>query len=278
MSQKVPSPIWFGISAVFHYLGPSFAVLLFPSIGVLGIAWFRVTSAALVFAPFTRPWSYIREANRQKRLLIFMLGFCLAIMNVAFYLALDRLPMNLVAAMEFVGTIGVALYGVHTFRNVVALVLAVCGVVLMIDVKWVSDPAGLLWALLNASLFVGYILLGHKAAQSGASEGIRLLGASMAIAGIALLPIGFIEAMQVFGSLPLVLAGIAVGLCSSVIPYLCDQLAMARLPRASFALMLALLPAMATIIGALVLSQIPSPQDLIGIVLVMVGIAVHQPA
>lgn len=278
LSRKVPSPVWFGISAIFHYLGPSFAVLLFPAIGVLGVAWFRVTAAALIFAPFTRPWSYIRDASRQRRFLIFMLGFCLAIMNVAFYLALDRLPMSLVAAMEFVGTIGVALFGVHTFRNIAALAMAVCGVALMIDVTWVSDPIGLIWALLNASLFVGYILLGHRAAESGAGEGIRLLGASMAIAGIALLPVGFMEAVQVFGSIPLVLAGIAVGLCSSVIPYLCDQLAMARLPRASFALMLALLPAMATIIGAVVLSQIPSFQDLAGIALVMVGVAVHQPA
>ncbi|HEY4164228.1 MAG TPA: EamA family transporter, partial [Dongiaceae bacterium] len=69
-----------------------------------------------------------------------------------------------------------------------------------------------------------------------------------------------------------------VGVCSSVIPYICDQLAMARLPRASFALLLALLPATATVIGAVVLGQIPSPRDLTGIALVMVGIAWHRPA
>jgi inner membrane transporter RhtA len=69
-----------------------------------------------------------------------------------------------------------------------------------------------------------------------------------------------------------------VGVCSSVIPYVCDQLAMSRLPRASFALMLALLPATATIIAAIVLAQIPSQQDLAGIALVMIGIAIHRPA
>lgn len=76
----------------------------------------------------------------------------------------------------------------------------------------------------------------------------------------------------------LILAGIGVGVCSSVIPYICDQLAMSRLPRASFALLLALLPATATLVAAIVLAQIPSVRDLIGIALVMIGVAVHRPA
>jgi inner membrane transporter RhtA len=74
-----------------------------------------------------------------------------------------------------------------------------------------------------------------------------------------------------------VLAGMGVGIASSVVPYVCDQLAMSRLPRASFALMLALLPAAATVIGAIVLQQIPNFSDIVGILLVMGGIAVHQP-
>lgn len=278
MSSRIPPQLWFSISAVFHYLGPSFAVLLFPAIGVLGVAWFRVTTAALVFAPMTRPWVVIREADTRKRILLVGLGACLAVMNVSFYLALERLPMSLVAAMEFVGTLGVALYGLRSGRNLLALVLAVIGVLVLIDVKWASDLVGLGWAALNALLFVGYIILGHKAAEQGAKEGIHTLGASMMIAGIVLVPVGLIEAVRAFDSMSLVLAGIGVGICSSVIPYVCDQLAMARLPRASFALMLALLPATATVIAAVVLVQIPSLQDLAGITLVMIGIAVHRPA
>ena len=100
----------------------------------------------------------------------------------------------------------------------------------------------------------------------------------MSIAFIILIPIGFFQAIQAFGAIELVLAGIGVGVCSSVIPYICDQLAMSRLPRASFALLLALLPASATIIAAIVLAQIPSVQDIIGVLLVMVGVAVHKPA
>jgi inner membrane transporter RhtA len=198
-------------------------------------------------------------------------------MNTSFYLALDRLPMSLVAAMEFVGTIGVALYGLRTARNFTALALAVLGVFLLIDVKWSTDPLGLFWAFLNGALFVGYIVLGHEISQGGASGGVERLGAAMAMAFFFIMPIGFVQAAEAFTVPVLVLAGVAVGVCSSVIPYVCDQLAMSRLPRASFALMLALLPAMATLIGVMVLAQIPSRQDMIGVLLVTSGVAIHKP-
>jgi inner membrane transporter RhtA len=198
-------------------------------------------------------------------------------MNTSFYLALDRLPMSLVAAMEFVGTIGVALYGLRTARNLAALALTVLGVFLLIDVKWSTDPLGLFWAFLNGALFVGYIVLGHKISEGGASGGVERLGAAMTMAFFFIMPIGFVQAAEAFTMPALVLAGVAVGACSSVIPYVCDQLAMSRLPRASFALMLALLPATATLIGVMVLAQIPSGQDMIGVLLVMSGVAIHKP-
>jgi len=277
IAHSAPPHVWFGVSAVFHYLGPSFAVLLFPAVGVLGVAWMRIASAAAIFAPWTKPWRTIREADPRARFLLIGLGACLAIMNTSFYLALDRLPMSLVAAMEFVGTIGVALYGLRTARNFTALALAVLGVFLLIDVKWSTDPLGLFWAFLNGALFVGYIVLGHKISEGGASGGVERLGAAMALAFLFIMPIGLVQAAKAFTMPALVFAGIAVGICSSVIPYVCDQLAMSRLPRASFALMLALLPATATLIGVVVLAQIPSGQDVIGVLLVMFGVAIHKP-
>ena len=277
IAHSAPPHAWFGVSAIFHYLGPSFAVLLFPAVGVLGVAWMRIASAAAIFAPWTKPWRTIKQADARTRFLLIGLGACLAVMNTSFYLALDRLPMSLVAAMEFVGTIGVALYGLRTARNFTALALAVLGVFLLIDVKWSTDPLGLCWAFLNGALFVGYIVLGHKISEGGASGGVERLGAAMAMAFFFIMPIGFVQAAEAFTMPVLVLAGIAVGACSSVIPYVCDQLAMSRLPRASFALMLALLPATATLIGVMVLAQIPSGQDMIGVLLVMSGVAIHKP-
>jgi inner membrane transporter RhtA len=277
-STTIPPQAWFGISAVFHYLGPSFAVLLFPAVGVLGVAWLRIGSAALVFAPLTRPWRLIASATRQDRILLVALGACLAAMNCSFYLALARLPISLVAVIEFVGTIGVALYGMRTRRNLAALALAVSGVLLLIELRLSSDAFGLLWAGLNGSLFVLYVVLGHRIAASGASAGVERLGAAMLIAFVAVFPVGLFQALAAFRTPWLLLAGCGVGVCSSVIPYICDQLAMSRLPRSSFALLLTLLPASATIIGAIVLRQIPSARDLVGIGLVMLGVALHRPA
>ena len=89
-------------------------------------------------------------------------------------------------------------------------------------------------------------------------------------------PIGLADALPALTQPRLLLAGIGVGICSSVIPYVCDQLAMARLPRATFALLLALLPASAALIGMLVLRQIPTATDAAGMLLVACRVALHQ--
>ena len=274
---SIPAPAWFLVSAVFHYLGPAFAVLLFAQIGVLGMAWLRIGVAALIFLPLTRPWRTFAHSYAATSLLLVAFGVCLAIMNCSFYLALDRLPISLVAAIEFVGTIGVALVGLRSARNVAALVVAVAGVLMLIDIRWASDPVGLGFAFLNGGLFVAYIVLGHRVSRAE-TGGLTGLGAAMAVAFVVVLPVGFGQALPAFSSPMLLMAAAGVGICSSVIPYICDQFAMARLPRATFALMLALLPAVATLIGAIVLRQIPEMKDLAGVALVVAGVAMHKPA
>src|SRR4030081_3161417 len=139
VSTRGPPQTWFIISAVFHYLGPSFAVLLFPAVGVFGVAWFRIASAAVVFAPITRPWRLFARMDKQERHLLVGMGTCLALMNCCFYLALARLPISLVAAIEFVGSIGLALYGMRTPRHRVALGIAIAGIFILIHVRWSAD-------------------------------------------------------------------------------------------------------------------------------------------
>jgi inner membrane transporter RhtA len=275
--QRLPPQAWFGVSAVFHYLGPAFAVLLFPRVGVLGVAWLRIAAAAAVFAPMTRPWRVFAAADPARRRLLLAFGITLAAMNCCFYLALERLPIGLVAAIEFVGTLVVALLGMRTRRNVGALTLALLGVALLLHLRWSSDSQGLFWAVLNGLLFVIYIVLGHRLARSGAGAGILNLGTAMLVAFVVVFPIGATQALAAFGHPLLIAAGFGVGVASSVIPYVCDQIAMSRLPRASFALLLSLLPACAAIIGAIVLRQIPTARDALGIVLVMSGVALHEP-
>lgn len=100
----------------------------------------------------------------------------------------------------------------------------------------------------------------------------------MLVALLTITPLGLMDAIPTFTQPRLLLAGIGVGICSSVIPYVCDQLAMARIPRATFALLLSLLPACATLMGIVVLRQLPATIEWAGIFLVGMGVAVHQEA
>jgi inner membrane transporter RhtA len=275
--------VFFLISAVFHYLGPSLAVLLFARVSVLGVAWLRIASAALVFAVWRRPWRWLPVLRSGRRLrLLLGLGAVLAAMNTCFYLAVARLPLSTVGSIEFLGTVLLAAAGARTRRNAAALTVTTTGVALVTAVRLSGHPLGFAFAFGNCVLFMLYVILGHRIASVRATRpgdgpgGIDLLAASMLVAAAAVTPAGLASALPAFRHPYLLLAGAGVGLCSSVIPYVTDQLAMARLPRATFALMLALLPVFATVIGAIVLRQFPTPQDLAGIALVTLGVAVHD--
>ncbi|MPZ85827.1 MAG: EamA family transporter [Actinophytocola sp.] len=271
--KRVPPHAYFLVSAVFHYLGPAFAVLLFTRVDVLGVAWLRIASAAVIFAVWRRPWRVWRFLDRSTRWLLIAWGAVLALMNSCFYLAIDRLPRGTVAAVEFLPVIALAALGTRTGRNAAALLLAVAGVYLLSDVRLVAEPLGFVFAAANAVLFALYIVLGHRVAQVRGIDGLAL---AMLIASVVAAPIGFGDALPAFGSLWTVLAAVGVGVSSSVIPYVCDQLAMARLSRGTYALMVALLPATATVIGVLVLAQVPTAFEIVGVALVVAGVAVHR--
>jgi inner membrane transporter RhtA len=273
---QVPPQAFFGVSAVFHYLGPSLAVLLFARLDVLGVAWLRVASAAVVFALWRRPWRSVRPLGRGSRRTLLAMGAVLAVMNTTFYLAVDRLPLSTVGAIEFLGTVILAAAGARTPRNALALILTTGGVAAITAVRITGQPLGFVFAFANCALFMLYIVLGHRIANAGGPGGIDRLGAAMLVAAVIATPWGLGGALPAFGHPVLLLAGAGVGVCSSVIPYVTDQLAMARLARATFSLMLALLPVFATVIGAIVLRQLPTVQDAAGITLVMLGVALHR--
>lgn len=274
--QRVPPHAYFVVSAVFHYLGPAFAVLLFARIDVLGVAWLRIAVAAVIFAAWRRPWRIWPRLSRSSRILLVAWAAVLAIMNSVFYLALDRLPLGTVAAIEFLPVIALAAVAARTWRNILALLGAVVGVYLLTDVQLVAEPLGLVFAGANAVLFALYIVIGHRVARNTEASGIDGLGLSMIFAAVLALPIGFADAVPAFTDPSALLAAIGVGVSSSVIPYVMDQLAMARLPRATYALMVSLLPATATVIGILVLAQVPNLKEVLGITLVIAGVALHQ--
>ena len=278
MVNRVPPHAYFVVSAVFHYLGPAFAVLLFARVDVLGVAWLRIAAAALIFALWRRPWRALRAADGQGRRLLLAWGSVLALMNCCFYVAIDRLPLGTVAAIEFLPVIALAAAGARSRRNGVALLLAVGGVYLLTDVRLQGEPLGVALAFANAVLFATYIVLAHRVARHGGFSGIDGLAASMLIAAVVVTPLAGHAALPALVDPMALVAGIGVGLSSSVIPYISDQLAMARLPRATYALMVSLLPATATVIGVIVLAQVPSPAEAMGVALVVAGVGLHREA
>jgi inner membrane transporter RhtA len=276
-AEHTPPTVYFAAGAVFHYLGPSFAVLLFARVGVLGVAWLRIATAAALFAAWRQPWRAYSALDRDGRRLVVSLGAVLGVMNACFYIAIDRLPLATVAAIEFLGPVVLALLGVRSLRNVAAVAVAATGVYLLTQVRFAGSPAGVGFAFANAVLFAAYIVLAHRLARQRAVNAVDGLAAAMMVALVVVSPIG-IDAVARHASDPVVpLAGIGVGVASSVVPYVLDQLAMARLARATYALLVALLPALAAVIGAVVLAQLPSRADLAGIGLVTAAVALHRP-
>src|SRR5215207_2965778 len=253
LAQRVPPHAYFVGSAVFHYLGPAFAVLLFARVGPLGTAWLRIAAAALVLCAWRQPWPLLREP------ILLALGAVLAVMNCCFYLAIDRLPL--------------AAIGARTRRNGAALALAVTGVYMLTGIRLAGEPLGIALAFANAGFFALYIVLSHRVAQASGLDG---LAASMLAALVAVTPLAGWDAVPALDDPVAIAAGIGVGIASSVIPYVCDQLAMARLQRATYALLVSLLPATATIIGVVVLGQVPSAQEVAGVALVIGGVAIHR--
>ena len=275
----MPPHALFAASAVFHYLGPSFAVLLFASIAPLGVAWLRIALASVALAVWQRVWRVFPRLGGRELRLVLALGVILAAMNSVFYLAISRLPLATVGAIEFIGPVALAATGTKTPRNWMALGLALLGLSCLLQIRFDLEPLGFALAVANALLFCAYIVVGHHLARAGGgTSSLERLGAAMVVAAPLALPLGLYDALPAFADAKLFAAALAVALTSSVIPYALDQLAMQRLPRASFALMLSILPAVATMVGFVVLGQQLLPAELLGVVLVMTGVAAHRPA
>ena len=270
IATTAPPETFFVGSAVFHYLGPAFAVLLFALVEPLGVAWLRIVAAAAVFALWRRPWRALTSRT------VVAMGVVLAVMNACFYVSIDRLPLGTVAAIEFLPVIALAAVGLRTLRNAVALASAVGGVYLLTTLRIEGEPAGVAFAFANAALFALYIVLAHRVARDDKMSGIDGLGAAMLIAALAITPIGIWSAAPALVDPIALVAGIGVGISSSVIPYVCDQLAMARLSRATYSLMVSLLPATATVVGIVVLAQIPSATEVVGVGLVVAAVGIHR--
>ena len=270
-ARRVPAPLLFVAGGVSMYLGAAAAVWLFAEVGPASVAWLRQLGAALVLLAWRRPGKKAWQGRVFWLAAVF--GLVTAVMNVAFYEALARLPLGTAVALEFVGPVLVAAFGSRTARDVVALLLVICGVLLIVDVQWSGSTLGVLFALAAALLWTGYIVLGKRVADVGL--GVDGLAVGFAVATVVLVPLAW-GTGAVWRSPQLLVMGVGVGVLSTVVPYVLDQVVLRRLGQASFALLLALLPVTATAIGLVVLRQVPTVPEALGIAAVAGGLSLRS--
>ena len=271
LSKTQPEAL-FVLSAVAQYIGAVIAVLLFDQVEPQTVAWFRIIGASIALLVVSRGWR--SGWTRPQLVSVAVFGITTALMNICFYLAIDRIDLGKGVTIEFIGPITVAAIATRSIRNGVALAFAIVGVVVLGGVEVADNLDGLFFILLASALWAGYIVLGARVAQ--VDRGVAGLGLGLCIGAIVTTPIGAPWSGPVWLSPTLLAACLLVGVFSNAIGYGIDQFTMRRIPIRRFSLLLALLPVTASVIGWIVLGQQPSALDVIGITLVLVGVAVQE--
>ena len=269
----MPAPLLFLLSGLTQYLGAAVAVRLFGVLPPASVAWLRIAVSAVLLLAWARPWRR-GPWDRRRLLTTAAFGIVLAAMNVCFYVAIAHLPLGTSVAIEFIGPVAVAAVTGSGWRERVAIAVAAVGVVLLAGVSLKTGGTarvGLLAIGAAATFWAGYIVLGRRVA--GQASGLSGLAVGMSTGALVLAP-GFAGgAGPVLHDARLALAVVAVAVCSSVVPYGIEQVVLRRVSAATFAVLLAMLPATAAVIGAVVLRQRPSVLDLVGVVAVCGAIA-----
>jgi inner membrane transporter RhtA len=271
--NAAPPELFFILSAIAQYTGAIIAINLFDEVSPATVAWLRVLSASLILLAFSFRHSRQRWIRRELYW-VAAFGASTALMNLFFYLAIDRLPLGKGVTIEFIGPITVAALRTRSVRNTVALLFAAVGVVVLGGVELGNEPLGLVFILLASVMWAGYIVMGSRVAL--ADRGVSGLALGLLFGGIVITPFAAGDAGAAFSSGKILIGCILVGLLSNAIGYGIDQSTLRRIPIRRFSVMLALLPVCAAIFGFAFLDQSPSVLDLLGMALVLIGVAVQE--
>jgi inner membrane transporter RhtA len=271
--NAAPPELFFILSAIAQYTGAIIAVNLFDEVSPATVAWLRVLSASLILLAFSFRQSHARW-TRSELYWVAAFGASTALMNLFFYLAIDRLPLGKGVTIEFIGPITVAALRTRSARNTIALLFAAVGVVVLSGVELGNEPLGLVFILAASVMWAGYIVMGSRVAL--ADRGVSGLALGLLFGGIVITPFAAGDASAAFSSGKILIGCILVGLLSNAIGYGIDQSTLRRIPIRRFSVMLALLPVCAAIFGFVFLNQSPSLLDLLGMALVLTGVAVQE--
>ncbi|WP_410371973.1 EamA family transporter [Agreia pratensis] len=247
-------------------VGAAFAVLLFPSVGALGMVALRLTFSALILLAIARP--SVRGRSRGDWMTVVLFGVALAVMNGLFYEALARIPLGAAVTIEVLGPLVLSVATSRRASSWLWAVLAFVGVFLLGQGSFGElDPVGVLFAAGAGASWAGYILLSSRTGSRFARlDGLAL---AMAIGAVLTLPLGVAAAGPVIVRPDILLLGAAVAILSSTIPYALELFALRRIPSSTFAILMSLAPAIAALAGVVLLAQHISLVGVLAIALVV---------
>jgi inner membrane transporter RhtA len=273
LPDRVPAPVLFLGSGFTQYCGAALAIGLFAVIPAASVAWWRLAVSAVVLLAWRRPWR--QPWTRRELGAAALFGVVLATMNVVFYVAIEYLPLGTAVAIEFLGPVVVAGVTGRGWRDRLGIGLAAVGVVALAGVQLEGGLThdvviGLVAILGSAAAWAGYILLGRRIAVK--RDGIGALAVGMTAGAVVYSPLAIGAVAPVVTDAGRAAAVVGIAVLSSVIPYAIEQVVLRRVSAARFAILLALLPVTALIVGAVFLAQLPSPLEVAGMVLVCAAI------
>jgi inner membrane transporter RhtA len=269
-ADRIPPTLLVVVAVSSVQFGAAFAKTIFDEVGPGGTVFLRVLFAAVVLVAIWRP--AVRGRTRADWRLIALFGLCLGAMNLAFYEAIERIPLGIAVTLEFVGPLGVAIAGSRRLLDLAWVVLAAAGIVLLSDFGTADlDGLGVALALGAGTLWAVYILL--SARMGRVFPGGSGLALAMVAAAAVLAPFGVADAGAELLTPEVLAVGAAVAILSSAIPYTLEMEALRRMPAGVFGVMMSIEPAVAALAGFIVLDEGLATRELVAILLVVAASA-----
>jgi len=251
-------------------LGTSWAKhALFPAVGAQGTTALRVGFSALLLLAIWRPWRWPLRRGDARAVVLY--GATLGLMNLSFYMALRTIPFGLAVAIEFAGPLTVAVLSSRRALDFVWVALAAAGLSLLLPVGQglggsTLDPVGVLWALAAATCWGLYIVFGKRLGHLHAGHSVAL---GLSVAALVVLPVGVAHAGAALLAPGVLLVGLCVAAISSAIPISLEMVALKRLPKEAFGIMISMEPAVAALLALGLLGERLSFTQWLAIALVM---------
>ena len=267
--RSLPPVVLVLLSISSTQVGAALAKDIFPIIGTPATVFLRVASAAVLLLAVARPrWHGEWRAHLG---VVALFGTILGVMNYLFYTALSRIPLGIAVTVEFIGPLGVAVAGSRRLRDLVWVVLAAAGILLLSPIETHDvDPIGIAYALGAGVCWASYIIVGARMGR--ALEGVDALAVAMTIAAALLVPVGAAGVIH-SGTAATIAIGCVVGLLSSALPYSLEVEALRRLPTRVFGIWMSLEPAIAAIAGFLMLNEHLGWHAVVALVLITIASA-----